>query len=294
MIRHGHYLGYLTDKCRDECCRAAWTNHKAQTRKLQAYGRTPRLKFTDATRARDHVQHLRDFGLSLASIATLAGENTSRIAELIYENGHNYPKRIATDRETRILAIRFDLDRIPPGRTINSAGTRRRIEALMCMGWTQRDIGRRLGVTAQMVSLHRHRAAVLSDTARKIRDLYDEMWDQPGDPRRARLALERGFAPPLAWDDDSIDDPAATPHDLTPPRKKAGGQGRPAEDVVEDIEFLLGHHPHATSIELAERLGYSDPSGVQNALVRTGRDDLRAVLNRNAVLAGLNVTRRTA
>jgi transcriptional regulator with XRE-family HTH domain len=272
--------------------RAEWARRR---RRLIAYGRWQPTQHTDPQPVRDHINNLRRFGLSVKTIAGLVGESNGHIAEIIYPNHSSYLTAITEERAKRYLAIRFDLDAIPAGRLVDASGTRRRIEALMHAGWSQGHIGDALGVSRQSVSKYRQNARVDAATARAVRDLYEQWWDKPGPEVRAtNKAIREGFAPALAWDDDSIDDPAATPHDLTPPKKKAGGQGRPAEDVVEDIEFLLGHHPHATSIELAERLGYSDPSGVQNAIARARRDDLRAVLNRNAVLAGLNVTRRTA
>lgn len=59
---------------------------------------------------------------------------------------------------------------------------------------------------------------------------------------------------------------------------------RPARVVAEDVEFLLTHHPYMTVQQLADRLGYSDTSGVHAALRRAGRNDLLNTLNRNTRL----------
>jgi hypothetical protein len=278
--------------------RAAYMRHR---RRMIAYGRWEPTDRVDPTPARLHLQNLRDFGLSVRTLGIMLGRDGAILATLVYPDHAKYAQTITRQTEQRILSLRFDLDAVRDGALVSNVGTARRIEALAHMGWSSEILAQRLGVGRAAVKSYRSqsptspRTHVTIETARAIRDLYDELSMTQGPATKAaQWARKRGWLPPLAWDDDSIDDPAATPHDLTPPKKKAGGQGRPAEDVVEDIEFLLGHHPHATSIELAERLGYADPSGVQNAIARACRDDLRAVLNRNAVLAGLNVTRRTA
>lgn len=270
--------------------KAAWARNR---RRQIAYGRWNPTEKLDPTPVREHIANLRTFGLSIETIAELAGEQRGPFSQIVYPNHASYLTWITRERAERILAVRFDLDAIPDGRNVNAAGTRRRLEALMLAGWSQGHIADRLGVSRQRVSTYRRTVNVEAATARAVRDLFNEWWDKPGPEIRAtNKARREGFHPAAAWDD--IDDPNAEPYVAEPVKRKAGGQGRPAVDVIEDVEFLLSHYPDATSIDLARRLGYSDQSGLQNLLVRNGRDDLRAVLNRNAELAGLNVTRRTA
>jgi hypothetical protein len=87
---------------------------------------------------------------------------------------------------------------------------------------------------------------LLRTTADAITRVYDELSmtvpqdDEAGRSPRAgrihdrqrRLAARRGWAPPLAWDDDTIDDPAATP--ATGARERAWST-RHDETVVERI-----------------------------------------------------------
>ena len=96
-----------------------------------------------------------------------------------------------------------------------------------------------------------------------------------------------------AWDDDTIDDPAAVPDTGDQGRRV---NGRPAEHVAEDVAFLLEQDPVATADQIAHRLGYADRTGVQNALApdRANRPDLLAQLARNAELAGHSGGRRVA
>jgi hypothetical protein len=58
---------------------------------------------------------------------------------------------------------------------------------------------------------------------------------------------------------------------------------RRAEDVIEDVEFILEHEPRETTTHIAARLGYRGKTGLQKALA--GRPDLLARLKRNAELS---------
>ena len=88
-------------------------------------------------------------------------------------------------------------------------------------------------------------------TARKVADLYDQLWDQPGNRAKSiNLARARGWALPLAWDDDEIDDPAATP---CLDARTTGFQVS-LEVMLEDFEHTRGQHGGNTRLA-AERLG---------------------------------------
>lgn len=112
-------------------------------------------------------------------------------------------------------------------RFVPSVGTSRRLQALQTRGWTLHALGRHLGTTATAVMHLRDGKFDVTrvDVAERVRAAYDELWDvaPPSATRweraaatRARsLAAERGYLPPLAWDDDLIDDPDARPYRRT-------------------------------------------------------------------------------
>ena len=94
--------------------------------------------------------------------------------------------------------------------TVDATVTRRRLEALQCMGWSLREIGERVGTTQQSLSeMGREgkfgRKRVLLRTERAIAEVYAELHMTPNDtPYSARTRLyakKRGYAAPLAWDD---------------------------------------------------------------------------------------------
>ena len=96
-------------------------------------------------------------------------------------------------------------------------GTVRRLQALAAEGWTLADLADLLGVTRSGVHMLRSDppARMLTATAERVRAVYEQLGPPDLTPARrvARArALRRGWAPPLAWDDDDLDNPAATPH----------------------------------------------------------------------------------
>jgi hypothetical protein len=105
---------------------------------------------------------------------------------------------------------------LPTGRGCRDAtGTRRRLRALVALGWTQDQLGGRLGMSRSVVSeliLGRTYPQVEQATAGRVTAVYEHLSGTPGpsEPARAR-ARQAGYAPPCAWDEHTIDDPAAGP-----------------------------------------------------------------------------------
>lgn len=95
-----------------------------------------------------------------------------------------------------------------------AVGTTRRLRALVAIGYSPADLQRHLGIgTAIGYLLAGTRPTVNHTTATRVQTLYNELSMIPGPKQSARdLAVQRGWAPPLAWDEDSIDSPEATPN----------------------------------------------------------------------------------
>jgi hypothetical protein len=125
--------------------------------------------------------------------------------------------------------------------SVPATGTLRRFQALMALGWRGPEIAKVAGVsinTLRSVGYHGS-DRVLADTARRVRDAYDQLsMTVPEGPyaNRTRLMAERrGWFPPLAWDD--IDDPDAIP-DLGAPDIRPANGGNPVVYMLEDAEWL--------------------------------------------------------
>lgn len=111
-------------------------------------------------------------------------------------------------------------------------GTIRRLRALVALGYTPQCLSRRLRVLASRVQYWLHSAPHrLPLTVRDaVIELYDQLSmqlpDDPASPRARAEARALGWAPPLAWDDETIDDPAVAPQGLrdTEPSKPAADE----------------------------------------------------------------------
>lgn len=91
----------------------------------------------------------------------------------------------------------------------------RRLQALQATGWTHTALARELGMSRQAVAAlsSRPRDRSYDHTLAAVAAVYDRLWDvRPtgvsADRCRTRAA-RLGYLPPLAWDDDFIDDPRA-------------------------------------------------------------------------------------
>ena len=95
-----------------------------------------------------------------------------------------------------------------------SIGTARRLRALIAIGHSQTEIGTLLGIHPSYISklAEQNREHVNPDTAERVNALYNKLSMTPGKSKRSlRLAQSKGWAPPLAWDEDDIDNPEAHP-----------------------------------------------------------------------------------
>lgn len=221
---HGTYACYVLDRCKCLPCTKANSSYETERTRQQAYGRWD--NYIDAQPARDHVRALMDAGMGLKRIVAVSDASQGQLWKLLYgkkkPDGTRTPsKRIRKDVAERLLAIRVDL---ADGAVIDSTGTTRRIRALVALGWSQSKLAARLGMERSEFVLAQGNRDVTVRTAKAVIALYDElsMTLPPAiDPRhqgaatRARTyAAARGWLPPLALDDDRLDDPTYKPESL--------------------------------------------------------------------------------
>jgi len=164
-------------------------------------------------------------------------------------------------------------------------GAQRRLRALTARGWSPDAIQAATGLAAG------HIRAALADPRRIPSDLpaavaraYDQFWNTPPPARTAadraaaevgrRHAQRRGWAPPMAYDDDTIDLPDGRP---TPGWRRTSRTTIPAADLAEDARWLRQHggYRHATPAELAMRLGVTR-AALDKALVRAAQTEREA------------------
>jgi hypothetical protein len=145
-------------------------------------------------------------------------------------------------------------------------GTRRRLQALMNRGWSPRALQDATGLPGALIT-----AAVAGKNEpgsglddRHVAAVYDWAWQRPppqATPRdkqaaaAARDAAARNrWPPPMAWDDDIIDQPAARP---APGWAPSPTTMRKSKDLLEDLAWIRqqGGYRHAPPSILADRLG---------------------------------------
>jgi transcriptional regulator with XRE-family HTH domain len=96
----------------------------------------------------------------------------------------------------------------------DALGASRRLQALVAAGYTQREISAQLGINQSHVSelITGQQRRITNHTAARVARVFNELQLIPGTNQTAlRRARKYGWAPPLAWDEDAIDNPAATP-----------------------------------------------------------------------------------
>lgn len=218
---HGTRAKYVVERCRCEPCRAANRDAENERYRQQAYGRWQ--PFVDARPARAHVRMLMDYGLGWKRIAAMAGVSCGAVEKLLYGAAHRGmgpSKRVRPATAEKLLALKPLGERLGGAVLVNGTGARRRLQALVAGGWPQAQLASRLGVDPANFGASMRSEKVLAATERAVRRLYDELWRQ--DPRdhgvgaqaysRSRgHAVSRQWAPVGAWDDDTIDNPAAAP-----------------------------------------------------------------------------------
>jgi transcriptional regulator with XRE-family HTH domain len=221
--QHGTYACYTLDACRcAPCCQAVHEYEQNRVRQ-HAYGRWNGL--VDAEPAKAHVRALTAAGMGLKRISEVSGVPHGSLWKLMYGKRRADGTMIASRRvrpstADRLLAVKLEL---ADGAKVDPTGAVRRLRALVALGWSQSKITARLGMP--LGSLNQlvlgKRGQILVSTDKAVRALYDE-WSMTLPPaqewrdkiaanRSRNYAKARGWLPPLAWDDEALDNPDATP-----------------------------------------------------------------------------------
>lgn len=133
--------------------------------------------------------------------------------------------------------------------TVPSIGTRRRIQALIAIGWSGRTIMAEMGWRgASLGAQFYQQDRVYAETARRAKEVYDRLSNTPGPSNKSRgRAKKSGFEPPLAWDDATIDDPNVKPWCYA-----TGVSGTPSS-VIDEVAVQRAVHGDRIDLCKAER-----------------------------------------
>ncbi len=182
--------------------------------KLLRYRRGGQRVVIDAAPAWAYIDTLTAEGWNLTRIAEASGitDDTLRL---------RLP-RMHRDRIRAVLAVTREqmYANAPDNAQVPAVGAQRRIQALQTIGWTSRHITGSSCMAGQIMwrgsrdaragDRAELRLTIQAGTWRRVRDAYDRLAMEPGPCQRSRKrGAALGWAPPLAWDDDEIDDPKA-------------------------------------------------------------------------------------
>jgi len=223
--------------------------------------------YIDAAPVVAHLRVLIAAGGTCRGLALAAGVSSTTVSKMLREPRPRCQRRVAA----RLLdltpaSIR---NRADPEGLVPALGSKRRIQALLAIGWRHQDITdqMRSGTSyhSQLV-LHRPGDHVTQRTAEAVQRAYRALAGRPGPSRSTqRRALAAGYVSPAAWDD--IDDPLERPQGIgvaprTNPRQRVH---------LDDLELLIDEG--FTAANIAARLGCS-MSAVEIYLRRHDRVDL--------------------
>jgi hypothetical protein len=219
--RHGTRAAYVRDRCRCLDCTAANTAASRTVARKRIYGRWH--PYVDAGPVREHIAALRAAGIGVERIAELAGLSVSHIRQLAEHGRDGLPttQRVRPKTATRVLGIGVgDVSPAPRSR-VDATGTRRRLQALIAIGWPAELLADQLGRRLNSLRRSMNCQSVTARTARDVASLYQRLWDL-GPPRRTgeqraaadaaqAQAAAQGWLSPLAWDDIDTDTTPAAP-----------------------------------------------------------------------------------
>ncbi|MEJ9078826.1 hypothetical protein WKY82_10430 [Gordonia malaquae] len=186
----------------------------------------------DPTPTVDHIQSLVDKGMSLASISIAAGLAPATVGKIV-RGDVSWVAGETAERIAAVTAPAQDWRTLPDRALVCPVGTARRLQALSALGWPQTVLAEELGVAQQAAArlIGAARPTVQAGTARAVAALFDRLSMTPGPSHSALLRAERkGWARPLEWDENTIDDPDSSPDFGTAafnPRRTAWWRGQP-------------------------------------------------------------------
>jgi hypothetical protein len=249
--QHGTRPAYVRDQCHCIKCRAANAAASRGRNRDRAYGRWAPYVPADAVRA--HIAALRAAGIGRLQIAALSGVDASHLRVIANGRAGRLQQRVRAHTAARVLAVQADEANQAPNCTIDATGTRRRLQAMVALGWPLAWLAERLGRHSTNLRRSLSSEQVSVRTAADVAELYEQLWNTRTSPdtnrgRRAiaaalALATEYDWLTPLAWDD--ID------HDPTPPLPPRSAAGEVDEIAVELA--ITGRSVRLTQLTPAEQ-----------------------------------------
>lgn len=151
----------------------------------------------------------------------------------------------------------------------NAVITRRKIQALVAIGYSLDTLGQELGKDRKlMADLATGKVAINAAIVQQINDLYDRLEMTPGSNDTARhYARRHQWLPPLAW--DNINDMREQPDTSCLRRQTSRNELPPSEDLAELLQ------DKETLASIARRFGVTEKA-VERSIFRRKLQHLTA------------------
>lgn len=236
---------YTLHRCRCvTSCRPAQAARHRTARRLQAYGRWDRAH-QSSWHALTHVLVLSRFGYNQEQIARAAGIS----ARTVYRIASGKAPTIFGRVHRAILSVEPTISDLDSSTRIPSTGSRRRVEALACLGWSIAAIADQMGITRAALSERVNTRETTVESHLQLAAVYERLWNTHPSAatlteagmitRTRRRAAREGWVPPMGWDDIDTD-PAAPLADAD-------------ADYVDVVLVDLAVHGHRVQLTTQER-----------------------------------------
>ncbi len=186
-----------------------------------------RRRYVDAAPVRARLRSMLDAGVPLRTLGRVTGLSATTVSTIVAGTQQHVQRTTAA--RVRHLTLTSLYASVSSGH-VPRVGAARRVQALLALGWPHHELGAAgitnsaqiIGAPGDLITVHRWR---------QVRDVYDRLSMTPGpSPETRGWAAKLGYPPPLAWDEESIDDPSATPY---PDAAVTAGGG--VDDIVDVV-----------------------------------------------------------
>lgn len=218
-----------------------------------------RPRYVDAAPVRVRLQGLVDAHVPVRALGRVTGLSATTVRKILDGNQPHVQRATAA----RVAGLSpGDVYANQSTGHVPRVGAARRVQALLAMGWPHQMLGAAgivnsaqiIGASGDLITVQRWR---------QVRDVYDRLSMTPGpSPETRGWAAKLGYAPPLAWDEEGIDDPSVTPgHDATAPGRE--------DCVVDEVAVARA----AASVGAAASLTATERTAVVRVMASRGASD---------------------
>lgn len=219
---HDNLTCYVEYRCRRPECVARMRSYERERRRNKAAGIST---FVDAEPVRQHIYALRAAGISVSRLAVLTGLPGRTINGFTERQWGSHGQRLGLRQRTspRVAGLILAIEPDPAIATkVSSIASRRRIQALVAIGWPQTHIAKRAGLAHSTLNDILRKPSIMASTAATVAAAYDDIRGRRiarsgVSAREAKMARSRAasyrWPTPAYWDDPEhpIDDPDFEP-----------------------------------------------------------------------------------